>query len=299
MVSLPSRESSPGSGGNTVLTNRTRPKQEKNIKSEVKSEVTPPEKPVPDVLQNKPEPTPKIPEKPEVSVVPQQPEKLKQPDIKPQPDQNPVNAVSLKPKTSLKEKTFKPSKVVKSAIANLEKKAEQERLQSVDRPQSVVDAIARLKSKVTEKMGAEEPIPGKGAGAGAGQGGGGASGGVLSGASDGVLGGSPFGNAKLLDTLNIYQAEVSYHINKNWVFNEQLAQGRTDLAAVLVIKIMPDGEIRDIWFEKKSGNSYFDDSAFKAVKKSSPLPPFPKEYLRPFYNLGLIFTPSGLGKKMY
>jgi colicin import membrane protein len=59
---------------------------------------------------------------------------------------------------------------------------------------------------------------------------------------------------------------------------------------------MPDGEVRDVWFEKKSGNAYFDDSAFKAVKKANPLPQLPKGYLRPFYNLGLIFTPSGLKK---
>jgi colicin import membrane protein len=77
-----------------------------------------------------------------------------------------------------------------------------------------------------------------------------------------------------------------------------LTGGRTDLEAVLVIKIMPNGEIQDIWFEKKSGNSYFDDSVYKAVKKSNPLPPLPKDYQRPFYNVGLVFTPSGLRKGM-
>ncbi len=61
---------------------------------------------------------------------------------------------------------------------------------------------------------------------------------------------------------------------------------------------MQNGKIKDIWFEKKSGNSYFDESAFKAVKKSDPLPKLPKEYFKPYYNLGLIFTPSGLKKGM-
>ena len=44
--------------------------------------------------------------------------------------------------------------------------------------------------------------------------------------------------------------------------------GHTNLEAVIIVKIMRDGEIRDVWFEKRSGNSYFDDSAHKAVKKS-------------------------------
>ena len=49
-------------------------------------------------------------------------------------------------------------------------------------------------------------------------------------------------------------------------------------------------EIYDL--KKKSSNKYFDDSVFKAVKKSNPLPKLPKGY--PFYKVALRFTPSGL-----
>ena len=97
-----------------------------------------------------------------------------------------------------------------------------------------------------------------------------------------------------MQTMVRYKSLMPNHIESKWVFNEQLVGGRTNLVSVIVIKIMPNGEITDIWFEKKSGNSYFDDSVYKAVKKSSPLPPLPREYTRPYYELGLIFTPKGL-----
>ncbi len=81
-------------------------------------------------------------------------------------------------------------------------------------------------------------------------------------------------------------------INKNWAFSDSLTTRRFNLEAVLVIKIMPDGEIADILFKKRSGDQYFDDSAYKAVVKSSPLPPLPKGY--DYYQVGLKFTPTGM-----
>lgn len=85
-------------------------------------------------------------------------------------------------------------------------------------------------------------------------------------------------------------------INRNWAFSEHLASRRFNLEAVLVIRIRADGEIVDIWFEKKSGDRYFDNSAYNAVVKSNPLPPLPRAYTAyaDTYTIGLRFTPSGL-----
>jgi colicin import membrane protein len=69
------------------------------------------------------------------------------------------------------------------------------------------------------------------------------------------------------------------------------------LEAVLAIKILRNGEIEDIWFDKKSGNVYLDDSAYKALVKSNPLPPLPNDYMRPYYKIGLRFGPKGLKQK--
>jgi colicin import membrane protein len=100
-----------------------------------------------------------------------------------------------------------------------------------------------------------------------------------------------------VELMDIYKAEVMSQINKNWAVSVQMIGGyETHLSAILVINIMRNGYIQpDMWFEKKSGNDYFDECAIKAVKKSNPLPPLPGAYLRPVYGpVGLKFTPSGL-----
>jgi colicin import membrane protein len=192
----------------------------------------------------------------------------------------PSKTVSVAPKKgreikeSLKKKTFKPSKVVKSAITRIEKQVED------SRPNPVIEAINRLKSKIGSSEAMDIGAKGEG----------------LTGQGGNIPGGALTTGYLALKPIDIYKAEIPYHIEKNWAFSEQLTGGDTDLVAVVVIKIMQNGEIKDIWFEKKSGDSYFDESAFKAVKKSDPLPELPKEYLKPYYNIGLIFTPSGLKK---
>lgn len=189
------------------------------------------------------------------------------------PEKAPVSRISperKRIKKSLKKKTFKSSKVVKSVIARVEKKVEE------SRPNPVVEAIDRLKNKVA--AGRQKPQSGTG----------------VTSSSTGVPGSLGGSGKKPLELIDIYRAQISYYIEKNWAFSKQLAEGRADLVAVVVIKIMRNGEIKDVWFEKKSGNTYFDESAYKAVMKSNPLPMLPKGYLRQYYNLGLIFTPSGL-----
>jgi colicin import membrane protein len=88
--------------------------------------------------------------------------------------------------------------------------------------------------------------------------------------------------------------EIQYQIQKNWAFSQQLAGDNTQLEAILAIKILRNGEIEDIWFDKKSGNTYLDESAYKAIVKSNPLPALPKDYMQSFYEIGLRFGPKGL-----
>ena len=183
-------------------------------------------------------------------------------------------SISLKPKKkkvkqSLKKKTFKTDKVVKSAISRIKKEVED------SRPDQVNKAIARLKDQV-EKTG--PPSPSK----------------QQKTKETGPPGGSATGSKKDLELMDIYMIEIQYRIQKNWSFTEQLAGGRTDLEAWPAIKVMPNGEIKDVWFDKRSGNSYFDEQAKKAILKSNPLPPLPKGYVRPYFQIGFRFTDSGL-----
>ncbi len=73
-----------------------------------------------------------------------------------------------------------------------------------------------------------------------------------------------------------YLYNVEKQISKNWACSKQLAGGRTDLEVVMLFKIMPDGEIRDLMYETRSGNAYFDKSIKNAIFKSNPVSPHPK-----------------------
>lgn len=180
-----------------------------------------------------------------------------------------VSSKNKQVKKSLKKKTFNPSKVVKTAVTRIEKTVEK------SRQQPIAAAIDRLKRQVKER---EKTRGSSGKQAG-----------------NGRLGSGAAGRHIRSRIEDIYQKEIMYHIQQNWAFSDQLAGGRTDdLRAAIGIKIMPDGEIREIWFDTRSGNRYFDESAYKAVKKSNPLPPLPEEFSMPFYNIGLSFTPLGL-----
>ncbi len=196
------------------------------------------------------------------------------------PKEKPVQAVETRPeevtdkrvslaprplrvKRSLKQKTYNASRVIRSAIARIEKEAPE------SRPRPVLQAIDKLKEEVESHGGV-----------------------VIRGgmARSGV-------SRKTVELLDIYNAEIWHRIQKNWAFSEEMVRGRTNLEATIIVKIMRKGEIRDIWFEKRSGNSYFDDSVFKAVKKSDPLPPLPEGYLGPFYDVGFRFNLSELQRR--
>ncbi len=92
--------------------------------------------------------------------------------------------------------------------------------------------------------------------------------------------------------LQIYQAEVRSVLRNNWVFSEQIAGDTRGLESRVVMTIRQDGEITDVWFEKRSGNEYLDESAYRTVMKSDPLPPLPDGM--PQYHLMVGFTPGGL-----
>ena len=219
----------------------------------------------------KPEPAEKKPvKKPAVKI----PEPKPVPAVKKPPEAVSLAPKTIKPKKSLKKETFDRSKIIDSAIDRIEKKVEK------TETDSVASAIEELKRKVAATESQTETGTG---------GSGKAVGGVA-----GPAGGSGGGGARVQESILIYQAEIQYQIQKNWAFSQQLAGDNTQLEAVLAIKVLRNGEIEDIWFDKKSGNGYLDDSAYKAIVKSNPLPPLPNDYMGPHYKVGLRFGPKGL-----
>ena len=218
--------------------------------------------------------TPPPPVEAEVKVEPVKP------PTPPPPPPKPVEKVAIDPapkaskkvKESLKHKTFKPSNVVKESVSKLAKEVEEK-----PRPSKLDQTLQRLKREV-ERSG-KNPRAGRAGPAGT---------------PDGRPGRTGLTSAQEQDRVRIYQAEIAYQVQKNWAFSEQLAGGREDLEVALGIKILADGEIEDIWFDKRSGNRHLDESAYRAIVKSNPLPALPQGLFGSHYTVGLRFGPSGI-----
>ncbi len=206
------------------------------------------------------------------------------PEPEPEPEDTPEPVVNIKKQTeaavvkkntpkklkqSLKKKTFKRTKVLKSAIRRIEK----------DIDKSKPDPLKTAMDKLRQKVGDKDLPPGRKT--------------VSTGGPNGQNG-SGLDTGKILELIDIYRVEVAYQIQKNWAFSDQLAGGRGDLKVSLVFKIMPEGEIRDIFFTDRSGNNYLDESAYNAIKKSNPVKPHPEGVRRPYVEMGLEFTPEGI-----
>jgi len=246
----------PGPAAKTTKGNLPSPPAEKKTEDKIEAKKVPPPKP---------EPKKKVPvPKPEIEVP--KPEPKKAVSI----SQEKPKKKKYKPKASLKKKTYKPEQSVKKTIDRLEKKVKESDSRQVKK---AIDRIRKQVAKTGPVDQLKRKMDGQGTGTGA----------------------NGYGvGRRAIEMMDIYRAEIPYRIQENWAFSSQLAGNTGNLEAVLVVKIMPSGEITDIWFEKRSGNRYLDESAYKAVQKASPLPPLPLGYRRPFYNLGLIFTPEGV-----
>ncbi len=185
-----------------------------------------------------------------------------------------IPAARPKPKSSLKRKTFKSSKVVKSAVDRIEKKL-------VDkRPPSLENTLERMKREVADdqenRRAASTPSQGQTA------------------VGSVTAGGPQLSSGEIADGIRIYQAEISYQVQKNCAFSEQLAGADKKLEVLIGIRIAPDGRIADSWFDRRSGNRHLDESAHRAIMKADPLPPLPKGLFDGDYTVGLRFGPEGI-----
>lgn len=209
----------------------------------------------PAVSVAEPKPVPVAPPKPEVSTAPPK----------------------VKEKKSLKEATKDPQKLIERAIDRIEKKVAE------PDTSSVASAIDRLKKKFGEAETAP-PRPGPPGTAGGQGGGGGSFGG----------GGGGGGGPGQIEPIDIYRATVASQVERNWAFSLQLAGSDKNLKVGLVFKVLPSGEITDIRFSERSNNAYLDDSAYKAIVKSSPVAPHPAVIKAPYVTVAIRFTPEGI-----
>ena len=225
-----------------------------------------------------PKETTKVPEPPKAVPVPEpqpQPEK-KAPPVEPKKE--------FKEKISLKKETKKKDIPIEKPDETPPPKPPEPQPEKKEPPKptessesQISKALESMKQKVAKSGPPSSGVPGTGAtGSGAG----------------GVAGGTDRGGSVIGTLSQLYEQEVGYRVQLNWAFSSLEGIGGQKLEAVLGIKIAPNGEIQDIWFDKKSGNNRLDDSAFNAIRKSNPLPKLPqgeKEHI-----MGIRFTPQGV-----
>ncbi len=173
-----------------------------------------------------------------------------------------ISLKKMKMKHSLKKKTYNSSKIVKTAIKDIEKNI------SNKNKESILNAISSIKKKVNKQEAGSKYL---------------------------FSGNTTFsGNAKVNSfmkrKIDIYKAELKYKIFQNWVFIKQMAGGRDDLIVKIGIRINKKGTIEKMWFDQKSGNNYFDNTCDKAVKKTeSAIPALPEGYH--VQDFQITFTP--------
>ncbi|MFN2436414.1 MAG: TonB family protein [Desulfotignum sp.] len=218
------------------------------------------------------------------SVVPETPDPPAPEAPAPVPDPEPVSV--LKPDVGLKSKP----KNLKELMAKKPEPAQPEPAESKppepepapvkkpknpepDTQQQLARAMERLAKTVEEK---DQPSSASGTGTGPVSGSG-------TGDGSGRKGGTP---------LDFYKMVLQSAIQQNWVFNEMLAGLDQNLEVRILIKILKNGEIRDISYETRSGNAYLDQSAKRAIQRANPLPALPKGMAS--YDVVVIFTPKGL-----
>ena len=113
-------------------------------------------------------------------------------------------------------------------------------------------------------------------------------------AGGGMGGGAP-GTVKLPAELREYFRRLEEAVREAWVLPEPVAREAGRLIVELRIVIERDGRVSDTRIERSSGNSYFDESVRRAIRKASPLP-VPPEQLRggeDHYEVGFRFHGSG------
>ena len=98
--------------------------------------------------------------------------------------------------------------------------------------------------------------------------------------------------AQIESRLNEYYSRIWAKIKQEWTLPENLLKEMVDLETIIVVIIERDGKIQRSWFEKRSGDTHYDQAAMRAILKSDPLPPIPRELNEMNLEIGIRFYPD-------
>ena len=90
--------------------------------------------------------------------------------------------------------------------------------------------------------------------------------------------------------MQIYGGQIQAAIQRHWNIPGELA--RRNLTVQLGIRVDPSGKLLDVWIDKSSGISVFDESALRAVRATGDLPA-PPQTKNGSFEIYTRFTPEG------
>ncbi len=265
MVNMPEPEAAPKPETKTeadIVWEKEQEKYQQEKQAKIQEEPEPEPEPVVEEKAPEPEPEPEqafIEEKEKKEEEPKEPEEKKK-----KPPKKEVETKKVIPKKVKKVKITKKKIPVKKKTKKPEisKKPDESRKKEIDR------AISRIRERL--RQGQSQ--------------------------SGWTASANEFSNSGTSDPgiLNAYIAEIAHRVERNWAYSDQMAGEGRNMKASLVFKVLPDGRISDLQFQDQSDSEYLNESAYRAIMKSSPLPAHPKGIHEKFVGVGLNFTPRGL-----
>lgn len=90
-----------------------------------------------------------------------------------------------------------------------------------------------------------------------------------------------------------YHGAIMNHVTQYWALPE-FKNWNADLSAVVVVTFSKNGRIVNQFFEKRSGDSAFDQYVRKTLQDADPLPPIPAALRKNQMELGLVFRPGSI-----
>lgn len=156
-------------------------------------------------------------------------------------------------------------KKVQDELNKKKKEAEAREKEKLDRDKRLSDLARQIKSKQYEG----ESVNAGGEGFGAAR-----------------LGGQAGGGGTLAPYAKVaYQNQLQEHVKAGWRWMVRTERLRT----LVRVKIERNGEVADVRVEQSSGNSNFDDSVVRAIRKASPVPVPPSEFYNDFSDVRFWF----------
>ena len=95
-------------------------------------------------------------------------------------------------------------------------------------------------------------------------------------------------NAQSNAKMNAYYSLIWSRIRGKWTLPQGILP-RENIEAIIQARILRNGTVVDLSFEKRSGNRYFDESAMRAIKKANPFPPLPDSIRDNNIDVGIRF----------